>query len=66
MKPIQIFGHQLARVSAPEGELKGSLDMECSVPRFRVDHIRSEQARAYEAALRDVATSLVKEAMRNV
>jgi len=39
MKPLEIFGHQLARAKAIEGDLKGQLDMECSIPRFRVVRI---------------------------
>lgn len=37
MKPLEIFGHTLARAAATEGELLSFLDRECSVPRFVVE-----------------------------
>lgn len=36
MKPLQIFGYELPRAAADEGELKAHLDRECSVPRLHV------------------------------
>ena len=36
MTPIQIFGYDLPRATAPEEQFHSGFDRECSVPRFRI------------------------------
>lgn len=40
MKRLEIFGHRLTRVAAPDRDLKASLDRECSMPRFHVEKFK--------------------------